>query len=55
MLDFGVALFTIHDDNWGVLSMPFFSRNVVAKPLIIILWGCFNYPTLVYFNTSMLV
>jgi hypothetical protein len=55
MLGFGVVLFAIHDDHWGVLSMPFFSSNVVAKPLIITLWECFNYPTLVYFNTSMLV
>jgi len=55
MLGFGVVLFIVHDDHWGVLSMPFFSSNVVAKPFIITIWGCFNYPTLVYFNTSMLV
>jgi hypothetical protein len=34
---FGVVLFVIHNDHWGVLSMPFFSSNVVAKPLIITL------------------
>jgi len=53
MLGFGVVLFVIHDDHWGVLSMPFFSSNVVAKPLIITLWGCFNYPNLVYFKPKL--
>jgi hypothetical protein len=55
MLGLGVVLFAIHNDPWGVVSMPFSSNNVVAKPLIITPWECFNYPTLIYFNASILV